>query len=268
VGAWVGITGHAKDGKSVTERAEVVIGADGWHSRVARAVQPEQYNEKPPLLAAYYSYWSDVPMDGRFEIHVRPNRGFAAAPTHNDQTLIIGGWPYAEFEANKHDIEGNLREVIELAPAFAERLRGAKREARFVGACLPNYMRKPYGPGWALVGDAGYIKDSITAQGIYDAFYDAERCVAALHESFSGRRPFDQAMGDYHRARDARVLPMYEFTCQLARLEPPPPEMQQLLGAIHGRQDAMDDFVRMNAGTISPAVFLAPENVGAMMAAS
>ena len=143
--------------------------------------------------------------------------------------------------------------------------RSAKR--RFAGAPTPNFFRKPYGPGWALVGDAGYIKDPITAQGILDAFRDAEGCVLALDQAFTGARSFEEAMGDYQRARDNSVLAMYEFTCQLATLEPPPPEMQQLLGAMRGNQKAMDGFVQMNAGTISPAAFLSPENIGAMMAA-
>jgi hypothetical protein len=75
-------------------------------------------------------------------------------------------------------------------------------------------------------------------------------------------------MGAYQSARDHRSLPMYEFTCQLARLQPPPPEMQQLFGAVHGNQAAMDGFVRMNAGTISPPEFFAPDNVAAIMAAA
>lgn len=102
-------------------------------------------------------------------------------------------------------------------------VRGAKREARFAGAAVPNFFRKPYGPGWALVGDAGYNKDPITAQGISDALHDAERCAVALDEAFSGARSFEEAMGDYQRARDEHALPMYEFTCQLATLQPPPP---------------------------------------------
>ena len=123
-------------------------------------------------------------------------------------------------------------------------MRGAKREAPFAGAPVPNFFRKPYGPGWALVGDAGYNKDPITAQGINDAFPDAERCAAALDQAFSGARPFDAAMGDYQRARDEHALPMYEFTCQLATLEPPPPEMQRLFGAIPGNQPAMERLRR------------------------
>jgi hypothetical protein len=71
-------------------------------------------------------------------------------------------------------------------------------------------------------------------------------------------------MGEYQRLRDRQVLPMYEFTCQLATLEPPPPEMQQLFGAIYGNKEAMDGFGRMNAGTIAAADFLPPENIGAV----
>jgi 2-polyprenyl-6-methoxyphenol hydroxylase-like FAD-dependent oxidoreductase len=105
------------------------------------------------------------------------------------------------------------------------------------------------------VGDAGYNRDPITAQGITDAFRDAERCAHALDQAFSGRRSFDDAMQEYQHDRDERVRPMYEFTCQLATLQPPPPEMQQLLGAIQGDQKAMDGFAQMNAGTISPEEF-------------
>ena len=267
-GKVTGIRGHGRDGKQVTETARVVIGADGRHSHVAKAVQPEQYNEKPPLLAAYYTYWSGLPVDGTFEVYIRPERGWAAMPTNDDLTLVVGGWPAAEFEANKHDVEGNYLKSFELAPAFAERIRGAKREDKFYGASLPNFFRKPYGPGWALVGDAGYNKDPITAQGILDAFTDTERVVTALDESLGGSRSYDDAMADYQRARDEHVMPMYEFTTQLATLEPPPMEMLQLFGAIHGNQDATDGFARMNAGTISPAEFFSEENIGRIMSAA
>ena len=151
-----GVRGRGRRGQAVTEHARVVVGADGRHSAVARAVGPEQYHERPPLLCGYYSYWSGLPMDGRFETWVRPDRGFAAWPTHDGLTLVIGGWPYAELEANRDDIEGNFLAMLELASAFAERVRAATREERFVGTAVPNYFRRPYGPGWALAGDAGY----------------------------------------------------------------------------------------------------------------
>ncbi len=265
-GRAVGIKGRSNHCGSITERAKVIVGADGRHSFVAKAVGSEHYDEKPVLLVAYYTYWSGLPMSGRFEQYIRDKRGFAAAPTHDGLTMVIAGWPYAELYDCKKDIEGNYLKTIKLAPAFADRLRDAKREARFAGAAVPNYFRKPYGPGWALVGDAGYNRDFITGQGIMDAFHDAELCAVALDSVFSGTQLFEAAMSEYQRTRDARVKAMYDFTCQVATLEPPPPEMQQLFGAIHGNQKAMDDFARMNAGTISPAEFFAPENVNAIKA--
>jgi 2-polyprenyl-6-methoxyphenol hydroxylase-like FAD-dependent oxidoreductase len=264
-GRVTGIRGRA-GGRTATERAAVVVGADGRHSLVARAVRPEQYRERPPLLAGYYAYWSGLPMDGRFESYTREDRGFAAWPTNDGWTLVIGGWPYAELAANRADLEGNFLAMLELAPAFAERVRAGTREARFVGAAVPNYFRTPYGPGWALVGDAGYDRDFITAQGMQDAFRDAELCAGALHGALSGSRPYDVAMKDYQTARDARVLPMYDFTLQLATLEPPSPELARLLGAIAGDREATDGFVRMAAGAVSPADFLAESNVEAILA--
>jgi flavin-dependent dehydrogenase len=267
-GAVVGIRGHSKAGSAVVEHSRVVVGADGLYSLVARTVVPEQYHEKPQLEASYYSYWSGLPMNGRFEAYDRGDRVWAAWPTNDDLTLVIVGWPYAQFEANKTDIEGHYLKAFDRAPAFEERIRAAKREERFVGAAVPNFFRKPFGPGWALVGDAGYHKDFMTAQGITDAFRDAELCASAIDESLSGTRPFDVAMSAYQSSRDEQVLPMYEFTCQFASLEPPPPEMQQLFGAIHRNQEAMDGFARVFAGVTSPALFFSEENVGRIFGAA
>jgi hypothetical protein len=75
-------------------------------------------------------------------------------------------------------------------------------------------------------------------------------------------------MSDYQATRDQHVLPMYEFTTQLATLEPPPPELQQLLGAMHGNQDAMNGFARVNAGMTSPAQFFSEKNVGHIFASA
>jgi flavin-dependent dehydrogenase len=265
-GSVIGIRGHSKGGLPVTEHARVVVGADGLHSLVARAVTPEHYREKPPLEASYYSYWSGLPMNGRFEAYDRGDRAWAAWPTNDDLTLVIVGWPYAEFEVNKTDVEGHYLKAFERAPAFEERIRAATREERFLGAAVPNFFRKPSGPGWALVGDAGYNKDFITAQGITDAFRDAELCTNAIDESFSGTRTFDAAMRAYQSSRDEHALPMYEFTCQFASFTPPTPQMQQLFGAMHGNQEAMNGFARVFAGVTSPATFFSEENVGRIFA--
>jgi flavin-dependent dehydrogenase len=267
-GVVTGIRGTSKGGATTETRARVVIGADGLKSFVARSVGAHQYNERPRVLCGYYSYWSNLPMDGRFEIYARDKRGFAAAPTNDDLTLVVGGWPYTEFEANKSDIEGNYLAMFDQAPEFAARLRDATRETRVVGTAVPNFFRTPFGPGWALVGDAGYNKDFITAQGISDAFRDAELCTGAIDDALSGRRSWDDALGEYQATRDAHVLPMYEFTLQLASLEPPPEELQQALAAVHGNQDAMDAFARVNAGILSPAEFFSPESLGPIFAAA
>jgi flavin-dependent dehydrogenase len=266
-GAVSGIRGHTKGGDTVTEKARVVIGADGKHSLLAKAVQPEAYNEKPSQLAMYYAYWSDLPVSG-FETTIRAEnrRGWAALPTHEGLTCMPFGWPVEEFKANRGDIEGNFFKALDLAPKFAERVRGAKRETKFIGSAeLPGYFRKPFGPGWTLVGDAGYHKNPITAMGINDAFRDAELVAGALDEAFSETRTFEDGMADYQRIRDEAAMPVYEFTAEFASMEPPPPEMQQLIGAMQGNQEAQDGFISVQAATLPAPEFFAPENVGKIM---
>lgn len=258
----VGIRGHGKSGKPVEERARVTIGADGRYSKVAEAVKPEAYNERPPILAGYYAYWSGLPMEGRFETYAVPKRGMAAWPTNDDLTLVVGGWPMSEFEANKKDAEGNWMKMIDMHPGFSERLRAAKRETKFYGTNVANYFRKPYGPGWALAGDAGYNRDFITAMGIMDAFLSAEQVAEALDRSLGGAEPYNDTMARYQRDRDQRVTPIFHLTCQLATCEPPPPEVQKIFGAVAGNQEHMDAFARMNGGCLSPAEFFSEANVG------
>lgn len=267
-GRVVGIRGHERGGKTVSERARVVVGADGRFSFVADAVGAEEYDTKPKLLASYYSYWSDLPMDGRFANWVRSHRGMAAWPTNDGLTLVIAGWPYREFEANRTDVERHFFETLDTAPELAERVRAAKREERFVGAAVPGYFRRPYGRGWVLVGDAGYNKDYITAQGISDAFWDAESCADALHQAFSGARPFEEAMEAWRVARDARAKAMYELTSDFASLEPPPADLQHVLAAAARSEEAMDGFARVLAGVTSPADFFSDESVGRILAAA
>jgi len=155
--------------------------------------------------------------------------------------------------------------MLALAPSFAERLRGAKREAPFMGFPTSGYFRKPYGSGWILVGDASYNRDPITAQGITQAFRDAELCARALDRALGGNSSLAQEMSEVQRLRDEHVIPMDDFTWGLATLEPPPPHVQQLFHAAHGNAEAMTRFVQMNAGTISPAEFFSPESVAAIM---
>jgi len=264
----VGLRGHGKGGAAVTERAKVVVGADGRHSKIAEAVKPEAYNEREPILAGYYSYWSGVPCHGRWEIFSFPNRGFAAWDTNDGLTLVVGGWPMTEFEANKKEYEKHWMDMIDMHPEFSARLRAGKREEKFYGTSVANYFRKPYGPGWALVGDAGYNRDFITAMGIQDAFLSAERMVDALDESLGGGKTYDDVMARYQKDRDERVMPIFHMTCHLATCEPPDEKTQQLFGAMQGNQEAMDGFCRVNGGVTSPAEFFSPENIGRIFEAA
>jgi 2-polyprenyl-6-methoxyphenol hydroxylase-like FAD-dependent oxidoreductase len=141
-------------------------------------------------------------------------------------------------------------------------VRAGKREEQFIGtADVPNFLRKPYGPGWALVGDAGYHKDPVTAQGISDAFRSAELLAEAIDAGFSGRQPLATALANYERQRNEEVFPMYEYTCQFAALDPPPTHMQQLFAALRGNQAQIDRFLGTVAGTVSIPEFYSPENI-------
>ena len=264
----VGIRGHDRGGRTVTERARVLVGADGKSSRVATAVGAPSYHERPMAEGAYYSYWSGVAVE-QFELFIRPGRAIAAAPTHDGQTLVLTSWPTPEFDSFRVDVEGNFLATLDLAPSLAERVRAGRRESRFhASGPLPGFFRRPYGPGWALVGDAGYTVDPSTAQGISNAFRDAERLAGALDDALTGGRPWDDALAASHRARDEEVLPMYDLTFRLAPLEPPPPEMQQLLGAVAGSQDGMDAWARMFAGVLPVPEFFAPDHVAGLYAAA
>src|SRR4030095_5773689 len=210
----------------VTETARLVIGADGLHSIVARQVRAQQYGTKRALACWDYTYWTRGAV-ARAEYYPRPGRTFGIIPTNDGRACVPVGWTRDEFPEFRADIDGNYLKTPALARDPAVRVRPGTRAERFYGtADVPNYFRTPYGPGWALVGDAGYHKDPITAQGISDAFRGAELLAEAIDDGFSGRRPLEEALGDYQRRRDGEVQAMYEFTCQWAALEPPSPEMQ------------------------------------------
>ena len=263
-----GIKGHSRGGGSVEERARIVIGADGIHSFVAKAVQSPEYDTKPPLLTFFYSYFSGVNAED-IEQYVMHLKGAAYFPTNDGLTLVATAWPTKRFHEIREDIEGNVMGVHRQVPALAERLDGANREEKWYGtAGVPNCFRKPSGPGWALVGDAGYEKDPITAQGIADSFFDAENLSDAIDAGFSGKRDLTAALAEYEVSRNQRVTPMYHFTCELATLEPPPPEMQQLFGALRSNEDGTNQFFSAITGATPLPEFMSPENLGRIMSAS
>jgi 2-polyprenyl-6-methoxyphenol hydroxylase-like FAD-dependent oxidoreductase len=265
-GAVVGVRGRARGGKPVEERARVVIGADGVHSLVARSVRAPEYDSRPVAACAYYSYFSGIRQDD-IELYVRDHLAFGGAPTNGGVHLVMVNWPSRDFPAIRSDVEGHVWRALEAAPDFLARVREGTREEKWHGtAGVPGYLRKPYGNGWALVGDAAYDRDPITAQGISDAFIDAEALVNALSAGWSGQGTFDAALAAHESARNERVRPMYDFTTHLAALEPPPPEMRALFGALRHNQDATNAFLSAITGAIPLPDFMSSDNIGRIMA--
>ena len=264
----VGIRGHAKRGQPIEERARIVIGADGVNSFVARAVRAPEYDLRPVAACGYYSYFSGVQQDD-IELYVREHYAFGGAPTNDGLHLVMVNWPTREFTTVRADVDGHVWRALEGAPNFAARVRAGRREEKWYGtAGVPGFFRKPYGMGWALVGDASYNRDPITAQGISDAFIDADMLARALAAWLSGEGTFDELMSSHESARNERVRPMYEFTTQLAALEPPPPEMRALFGALRGNREATNAFLSAITGAIPLPDFMSPDNISRIMAAA
>ncbi len=267
-GAVTGVRGRGRSGSAVTERARIVIGADGARSFVADKVQSPIYFDRGMLSANYYSYWSGISLEG-VELYPREGQLIVADKTNDGLTMVTVVWPKEAFNRVRSNIEAEfMRSLDEHAPFLAERVRAGRREERFSGSgFLPNHFRKPYGGGWALVGDAGYVKDPVTAQGITNSFSHAEMLAEALDDGLSGRREMTEALADYERKRNQEVMAMFEHTTQLARLAPPP-EMVQLLEALRGNQYETNRFLGTVTGTTPIREFFSPENIGRIIKAS
>ena len=249
------------------ERAAITIGADGRNSRLARAVSAPIYAATPPLSCWYFSYWSGIPADG-LELYVVRDRAIFAFPTHDSLFAVMVEWPAQDMPRVRMDIEGEFRAVVARVPDLAQRLRQGRREERFQGATdLPNFLRRPYGPGWALVGDAGCHKDPFLALGICDAFRDADFLAVALDDAFSGLRTFDAALADYHRKRDEATYADYMQNLHFARFQPPPPDFLRLRAAVRGNPEATRQLLMALEGRIPRDEFFAPERLASLMAA-
>jgi flavin-dependent dehydrogenase len=261
-----GVRGRQRGGADVAEEARLVVGADGLHSIVARAVQAPEYDARPTLACWYYAYWSGVSLDG-VTFAARDGRAIGLMPTNDGLVCVPVAVAARDFPSFRTDFEANYLATIELAPPIAERVRAGRREEEFRAMSdVPNLFRRPYGPGWALVGDAGYHKDPINAQGISDAFRDAELLTEAIDDGLGGRRPLEEALAEYERHRNEAVQPMYELNCQLAALEPPPPPMQALFAALRGNQADTDRFLGTITGTVPIPELFAPANMRRIVA--
>jgi flavin-dependent dehydrogenase len=260
-----GIRGHGKNGATITENARITVGADGMFSTIAQAVKAPEFHNKPPLEGSWYSYWSGVPMKG-WHLWLRPQRVIFAYNTHDNLTLIGAAFAIKDVPAVRADVEGNsMRALAENAPELFERMKSGRRETHHVGGAIPSFVRKPYGPGWALVSDAGYQKDPCTASGITDAFGSAELLAEAIDAGLSGRQPLQEALAGYEQKRNQAELPYFELTTQLAALDTPPPETIQLLAALQNNPEQRSRFFGVLAHTVPVQDFFSPENVGRIL---
>lgn len=261
-----GVSGRMKSGageshRSVTEQARLVIGADGKHSLVARQVKAQEYHLQPVLTCAYYTYWEGLPLQ-RGELYGMTQSVAGFWLTNAGLAIIYTGYPIAEFQEIRKDIEGKFWQTMNLIPGMVERLRSGRQADRFYGtADLPTFYRRPYGPGWALVGDAGLTMDPITGQGIGNAFQDAERIADALEKVFSGRESWETAMQSYTQARDRETLPMYEFTSQIASFSPPSIEQRVLFAALERKPEAASRFFGALTGSVSLREFFSASSL-------
>jgi flavin-dependent dehydrogenase len=231
-GRVTGVRGQGK-GAEVIEQAGIVVGADGRNSFVAKAVQAEEYDVHPPTSVGYYSFWEGTGIsDAQFNAVGR--RVYFAFPSHHDQVCIAIEAPAEEFAAMRQDTEGFFKRETEAnVPEMAKSAAAGKRIERFFGMSpRPAFYRKPYGPGWALVGDAGLLKDPVLGSGIEDAFRDAELLAEAIDTGLSGRQDPSQAMAFYEKTRNEASKPIYDLCAEFAQMNGVTEDMFMRLAAL------------------------------------
>ncbi|MFJ3821061.1 FAD-dependent oxidoreductase [Streptomyces nodosus] len=256
-GRVVGVEG-SHGGRAFTERARLVIGADGMRSTVARLAQAPYTVSDPRLTCAYYTYWEGVPAS--LELHEGPDSWVAAVSTHDAATLVLAYFPQSRFEEVRTDAHRAYREQIRAtAPALDERLGGRKPLERLRGTGdQQNFFRRPTGPGWVLVGDAGHHKDSITARGISDAFLQVEDLVRGLDGRLGGNpAELDAALEEFAEKRDAALLPGYEATLGVAQLTPHEQRLS-LLRAVGRDPELTEIYFDMVAGIETASALYTP----------
>lgn len=213
----VGLRAHDARG-GIRVHARHVVGADGLGSRIARAVSAPFTLDRPTSGAALYAYfagdWSSI------EYHIGAGALAGAFPTHGGEACV---WICAPEDVARRHQRGGHRDAVltgllaELTPAFGDRVHHTEQTSPVRGMLrMPNHVRQAAGPGWSLVGDAGYHRDAITGHGISDAFRDAELLAVALDAALRHPASETAALTAYGRDRDRMARPIFDLTCELA----------------------------------------------------
>lgn len=219
------VTGAVFDGpeRRRTVTAPLVIGADGRRSTVARRVGSQVRRKAEYSTLCIYAYFRGMPDEG-YRWYYREGLGAGAIPTHDDAHCVFASAAPARARAliREFGAEGAFRRLI--AEAGLE-LASQTDEARMIAKPVifggdPGFLRDAFGPGWALVGDAGYFKDPLTAHGITDAFRDAELLSRAVLS--------EQPLSEYQAVRDATSAELFDLTNQIAALNWTLPELKSM----------------------------------------
>jgi len=202
-------------GKRVEVEAGLVVGADGAGSTVARLVDAPVQRLARHATATFYSYRRGL-ADAGYHWRYRLGIGTGEIPTNDGQHCVFVGVSPERFrDVLKLGPEAAMTLLLaEASPDLAERVAATTAERRpWAFAGRQGFMRRPFGAGWALVGDAGYFKDPLTAHGITDALRDAELLAEAAAEGTA------QAFARYADFRDTLSLPLFEVTDAIASLD-------------------------------------------------
>jgi flavin-dependent dehydrogenase len=230
-GRVTGVYGYDQSGAALDIRARFVVGADGLRSRVARAVGAEFTSYRGDSGAAQYAYYGGIPWPG-IEL-IAADRALAGVfPTHHGEACIWICSPSTDAHLARRAAASRedafTAYLGRAAPELADRLRAGRRTSPVTGMLRqPNYLRRAHGPGWALVGDAGYHRDAVTGHGLSDAYRDAELLAVALHRALRGEVDETTALAEYELQRDEALAETFDITCALASY-PPIPEMVEL----------------------------------------
>ena len=203
------------DRQVIDVAAELVIGADGVRFRVPRILQAEPHYTVAHTTASIYGYQRALGLEG---FHWFYNLGGAVGsiPTNHDDTCVFASLPPARFEEERtNGLDALYHTVLsEVSPELARRVNESELSGKLRAfAGTPGFLRRASGPGWALVGDAGYFRDPITAHGITDALRDAELLARAV--SAGG----DDALAGYQETRDDLVRGLLDVTDRIASFE-------------------------------------------------